>query len=33
MARRADQEFTEIYGTELDLERQEFYLRLDPLTW
>ncbi len=33
MARRADQEFAEIYGTELDPERQDFYLRLDPLTW
>jgi streptomycin 3"-kinase len=33
MARRADQEFAEIYATELDRERQDFYLRLDPLTW
>ncbi len=33
MARRADQEFAEIYGTELDPDRQDFYLRLDPLTW
>jgi len=33
MARRAEQEFAEIYGTELDPERQDFYLRLDPLTW
>ncbi len=33
MARRADQEFAEIYGTELDPERLDFYLRLDPLTW
>jgi len=33
MARQADQEFAEIYGTELDAERQDFYLRLDPLTW
>ena len=33
MARRADQESAEIYGTELDPERQDFYLRLDPLTW
>jgi len=33
MARRADQQFAEIYGTELDPERQDFYLRLDPLTW
>jgi streptomycin 3"-kinase len=33
MARRADQQFAELYGTELDPERQDFYLRLDPLTW
>jgi streptomycin 3"-kinase len=33
MARRADREFAEIYGTELDPERRDFYLRLDPLTW
>jgi streptomycin 3"-kinase len=33
MARRADREFAELYGTELDPERQDFYLRLDPLTW
>ena len=33
VARRADQEFAEGYGTELDPERQDFYLRLDPLTW
>jgi streptomycin 3"-kinase len=33
MARRADQEFAELYGTELETERQDFYLRLDPLTW
>ena len=33
MARQADQEFAEIYGTTLDPERQDFYLRLDPLTW
>ena len=33
MARQADQEFAEIYGTQLDPERQDFYLRLDPLTW
>lgn len=32
-ARRADEEFAEIYGTRLDSERQDFYLRLDPLTW
>jgi streptomycin 3"-kinase len=33
MAHRADQEFAELYGTELDPERRDFYLRLDPLTW
>jgi streptomycin 3"-kinase len=33
MARRADQEFAAIYGTALDPSRQDFYLRLDPLTW
>jgi streptomycin 3"-kinase len=33
MARRAEQTFAGIYGTELDPERQDFYLRLDPLTW
>ncbi len=33
MALRADKEFAEIYGSELDQERQDFYLRLDPLTW
>ena len=33
VARRADQEFAEIYGTELDPSRQDFYLRLDALTW
>jgi streptomycin 3"-kinase len=33
MARQAEQEFAEIYGTQLDPERQDFYLRLDPLTW
>jgi len=33
MARRAGQELAEIYGTELDAEREDFYLRLDPLTW
>lgn len=31
--RQADQEFAEIYETELDPDRQDFYLRLDPLTW
>ena len=33
IARRADQEFADLYGTQLDPERQDFYLRLDPLTW
>ena len=33
MARQAEQEFAEIYGTQLDPERRNFYLRLDPLTW
>lgn len=33
MASRADQQFCELYGTELDGARQDFYLRLDPLTW
>jgi streptomycin 3"-kinase len=32
-ARQAEQEFTEIYGSELDSDRQDFYLRVDPLTW
>jgi streptomycin 3"-kinase len=32
-ARRAEQEFVEVYGAELDPERRDFYLRLDPLTW
>jgi streptomycin 3"-kinase len=30
---RADRQFSEIYGTQLDAGRQDFYLRLDPLTW
>lgn len=33
MARWAEEQFAEIYGTELDAERRDFYLRLDPLTW
>lgn len=33
MARRADREFADIYGSEPDPDRQDFYLRLDPLTW
>jgi streptomycin 3"-kinase len=32
-ARQADREFAQLYGTQLDPERQDFYLRLDPLTW
>jgi streptomycin 3"-kinase len=32
-ARRADQDFAEEYETQLDPERRDFYLRLDPLTW
>ena len=32
-ARRAEYDFAQLYGTELDPERQDFYLRLDPLTW
>jgi streptomycin 3"-kinase len=32
-ARHADQEFARIYGTDLDPDRQDFYGRLDPLTW
>lgn len=32
-ARRADHEFAEQYGIDLDIARQRFYLRLDPLTW
>lgn len=30
---RADAEFDRTYGAGRDQERQEFYLRLDPLTW
>jgi streptomycin 3"-kinase len=33
MARQAEQEFAAIYGIELDSERVDFYLRVDPLTW
>jgi streptomycin 3"-kinase len=33
MARRAEEEFAEIYGTQLDPDRLWFYRRLDPLTW
>ncbi|SDK22094.1 streptomycin 3-kinase [Nocardioides sp. YR527] len=32
-ARQADEEFAELYGIDLDAERQQFYLLLDPLTW
>lgn len=32
-ARAADHEFSELYGIDLDAERQRFYLLLDPLTW
>ncbi|WUS76989.1 phosphotransferase [Kribbella sp. NBC_01245] len=32
-ARAADREFSELYGIDLDAERQRFYLLLDPLTW
>jgi streptomycin 3"-kinase len=30
---RAEEEFGRIYGAELDPDRLDFYLRLDPLTW
>lgn len=33
MARRAEDEFSKVYGAELDTDRLDFYLRLDPLTW
>lgn len=32
-ARRADEDFAARYGIDLDSARQDFYLRLDPLTW
>lgn len=32
-ARRADREFAARYGIDLDAERLDAYLRLDPLTW
>lgn len=32
-AREADEEFAARYGIALDAGRQDFYLRLDPLTW
>lgn len=33
VAREADEEFAARYGIALDPARQDFYLRLDPLTW
>jgi streptomycin 3"-kinase len=33
IAARAEEEFGRIYGAELDPDRLDFYLRLDPLTW
>ena len=33
MARQAEQQFAGLYKAELDPKRQDFYLRLDPLTW
>jgi streptomycin 3"-kinase len=30
---RARTEFDRLYGFPRDAQRQEFYLRLDPLTW
>lgn len=32
-ARRADEDFAARYGITLESDRQDFYLRLDPLTW
>lgn len=32
-ARQAEREFAVRYGIDLDAERRDFYLRLDPLTW
>ncbi|MFK3676677.1 APH(3'') family aminoglycoside O-phosphotransferase [Microbacterium sp. NPDC090218] len=32
-ARRADADFAARYGIDLEPSRQDFYLRLDPLTW
>lgn len=32
-AARADAAFDQVYGSARDPERQDFYLRLDPLTW
>jgi hypothetical protein len=33
MARQAEQQFAALYKAELDPKRQDFYLRLYPLTW
>lgn len=33
MARRAEEEFAEVYGAAIDPDRVDFYRRLDPLTW
>jgi streptomycin 3"-kinase len=33
MARQAEEEFAETYGTKLERDREDFYRRLDPLTW
>ncbi len=33
VAHRAEGEFARVYGTGLDPDRLDFYLRLDPLTW
>lgn len=33
IAQQADDEFADLYGVDLDAERQHFYLLLDPLTW
>ena len=32
-AREAEHDFVQRYGAQIDPERQDFYLRLDPLTW
>ncbi len=33
MATNADEKFARTYGIDLDRDRQQFYLHLDPLTW
>lgn len=33
LPRRAEEEFATVYGEDVDPERIDFYLRLDPLTW